>query len=67
MCSPAIKVMGVPVGDPASREAQDILSRPVARHRRLATLVRRMADFGGTWGAEAAAAGDEMWSVGCGW
>jgi hypothetical protein len=33
----------------------------------VADLVRRMADFGGTWGAEAAAAGDEMWSVGCGW
>ena len=46
MSSPSIKILGVPVGDPASSEALAILHRPVARHRRLATLVRHMADAG---------------------
>ena len=46
MSSPSLKVLGVPVGDPASSEALAILRRPIERHRRLAALVRRMADAG---------------------
>lgn len=33
----------------------------------VADFVRRTEDFAGTWAAESAAAGEEMWPLGCGW